>query len=142
MKQVVVGMYPSFCWCMLYLLTTFALVLVSSEENDGKEQLLKYVRPSDDGAAFFVEPFHSQEEFESRWKYSEAKKDGVDEAIAKYDGQWSVTEPKDNPMIGDNDLVLSSEAKHAAVSAPLQTPYKFDENPLVVQYEVRSKATF
>lgn len=128
-------MNPSIC---LYLLCT-TLMLVSSKgaDDDDEEQLLKYVRPSGDGGAFFVESFHSQEEFESRWKYSEAKKDGVDEAIAKYDGKWSVMEPKDNPMIGDNGLVLSSEAKHAAVSAPLQDPFKFEDNPLVVQYEVR-----
>lgn len=117
----------------LVLLTTFILVSCNEEE----EQVLKYTRPSDDGAAFFAEPFHSTEEFETRWKYSEAKKDGVDEAIAKYDGKWSITEPKDNPMVGDNGLVLSSEAKHAAVSAPLQTPFKFEDHPLVVQYEVR-----
>ena len=112
-------MYSSI-WMVLF--TT--LLLISSatfvQGNDEEDQLLKYVRPSDDGAAFFVEPFHSLEEFEARWKYSEAKKDGVDEAIAKYDGKWSVAEPKDNPLIGDNGLVLSSEAKHAAVSAPLQ----------------------
>jgi len=120
-------------WIVLF--TTLLLTFVQG--NDEEDQLLKYVRPSDDGAAFFVEPFHSLEEFEARWKYSEAKKDGVDEAIAKYDGKWSVAEPKDNPLIGDSGLVLSSEAKHAAVSAPLQTPFKFDDNPLVVQYEVR-----
>ena len=119
---------------MLILLTTF--VLVSCNEED-QEQVLKYSKPSDDGAAYFVEPFHSTEEFESRWKHSEAKKDGVDEAIAKYDGKWTVAEPKDNPMVGDNGLLLSSEAKHAAVSAPLATPFKFEDSPLVVQYEVR-----
>jgi calnexin len=121
-------------WKMfLVLLTTFILVSC----NEDEEQVLKYTRPSDDGAAFFAESFHSTEEFEARWKYSEAKKDGVDEAIAKYDGKWSIAEPKDNPIVGDNGLVLSSEAKHAAVSASLQTPFKFEDNPLVVQYEVR-----
>jgi len=109
---------------------------VSSEEEEQVE-VLKYSKPSDDGAAFFAESFHSTEEFEARWKTSDAKKDGVDDAIAKYDGKWSIQEPKDNPMVGDNGLVLTSEAKHAAVSAPLQTPFKFEDNPLVVQYEVR-----
>lgn len=37
---------------------------------------------------------------------SKAKKEGVDEDIAKYDGKWSVEEPTDNPLRGDVGLVL------------------------------------
>lgn len=115
----------------------FMSLAVFVSNAGAEEDVLKYVKPSDDGAAFFAEPFHSNDEFESRWKLSEAKKDGVDDSIAKYDGKWTVTEPKDNPIPGDNGLVLSSEAKHAAVSASLKNPFKFEDSPLVVQYEVR-----
>ena len=37
---------------------------------------------------------------------STAKKDDTDETISKYDGKWSIEEPKDNPLIGDLGLVL------------------------------------
>jgi len=121
----------------IFLSLVTCCVLICAKDDSEEEQIIKYIRPSDEGLAHFAEPFHSTEEFETRWKYSEAKKDGVDESIAKYDGKWSVSEPKDNPMIGDNGLIFTSEAKHGAISAPLQNSFKFEDKPLVVQYEVR-----
>lgn len=41
-----------------------------------------------------------------RWLVSEAKKDGVDEELAKYDGEWAIEEPEEQPLIGDMGLVL------------------------------------
>ncbi|XP_047126386.1 calnexin isoform X1 [Hydra vulgaris] len=111
------------------------------EENVLEKQVLHYVKPSVDGAAHFSEAFHDESEFNSRWKKSEAKKDGVDEAISKYNGVWAIKEPKENPMLGDNSLVLVSEAKHAAISTMLDKPFKFENKPLIVQYEVRFQNT-
>merc|ERR1711915_192372 len=37
---------------------------------------------------------------------------------------------------GDTGLVLKSKAKHSAVAAKLKKPYKFDERPFIVQYEI------
>ena len=41
-----------------------------------------------------------------RWKVSESVKDGVEEDLAKYDGQWVVDEAQDNPIVNDNYLVM------------------------------------
>jgi calnexin len=37
---------------------------------------------------------------------------------------------------GDSGLVLKSKAKHAAVAAKFRKPFKFDNQPLIVQYEI------
>ena len=39
-------------------------------------------------------------------------------------------------MKNDLGLVLTTEAKHAAISALLDRPFEFKEKPLIVQYEV------
>lgn len=44
--------------------------------------------------------------FFCRWMHSQAKKDSVEEDIAKYDGKWSLEEPKDSSIEGDLGLVL------------------------------------
>lgn len=122
---------------MIWISLLLSSLVVFAKEEEGVEQIIKYTRPSEDGLAYFAEPFHSTDEFETRWKRSSAKKDGVEESIAKYDGKWSIGEPKDNAIVGDNGLLFMSEAKHGAISAPLQNTFKFEDRPLVVQYEVR-----
>jgi len=120
---------------MKILLFLFALYVQSIYcDNDEKPS---YQKPSVGDTAYLSEAFHNQEEFKSRWIMSEAKKDGVEDSIAKYDGVWKIAEPKENPLKGDHGLVLSSQAKHAAVSASLDKPFKFEDKPLIVQYEVR-----
>ena len=47
---------------------------------------LHYVSPTPQGDVYFAEHFDNPEEFEGRWVRSQAKKDGADEEIAKYDG--------------------------------------------------------
>lgn len=90
------------------------------------------------GFAYLVETFDDVEKFKKTWVLSEAKKkDLTDVDIAKYDGIWSVEEPKKHAQSGDLGLVLKSKARHAAVSTLLSEPFRFDkEKPLVVQYEV------
>lgn len=41
-----------------------------------------------------------------RWTMSQAKKDNVEEDIAKYDGKWSLEEPQQTSLEGDLGLVL------------------------------------
>ncbi|XP_065836879.1 calnexin-like [Oscarella lobularis] len=93
--------------------------------------------PVPSGATSFFEPFASKESFESRWVLSEAKKDGADEAIAKYDGEWVVEEAKESGLEGDLGLVLKSKAKHHGIAAALETPFDFTSSPFVAQYEVK-----
>lgn len=120
------------------LLIVFTIVFGAQYINcDGEAEELNYIRPDVADTAYLAEPFHNLEEFKSKWILSAAKKDDVEDSIAKYDGIWEISEPKENPLIGDNGLVLSSQAKHAAVSASLDKPFKFDDKPLFVQYEVR-----
>lgn len=97
----------------------------------------KYQKPVPKAPVFFHEPFHTRDDFIKRWVVSEAKKDGADESVAKYDGKWDVGEPKSNPLDGDLGLILKSKAKHHAVASQLDKPFEFKGKPLVVQYEVR-----
>ncbi|XP_012287295.1 calnexin isoform X2 [Orussus abietinus] len=85
---------------------------------------------------YLLENFNDLERFKQKWIISETKKNNIDEEIAKYDGKWMVEEPKRNMEEGDLGLVLKSKARHAAISAPLSRPFRFEDKPLVVQYEV------
>lgn len=98
----------------------------------------QYVTPSvpPGNGVYFTEHFDNVDEFKKKWIKSEAKKDGIDEEIAKYDGVWEVEPPEREALRGDQGLVLKSKAKHAAISARLVKPFVFSDKPFVVQYEV------
>ncbi|KAL3266437.1 hypothetical protein HHI36_010610 [Cryptolaemus montrouzieri] len=85
---------------------------------------------------YFSEHFDDPAEVEKRWVRSEAKKEGISEDIAKYDGEWKIESPLRDGLIGDKGLVLKTQAKHAAISSPLKRPFVFQDKPLIVQYEV------
>ena len=69
-----------------------------------------------------------------RWIKSKAKKDGVDESLAKYDGEWAIEPSAESSLDGDTGLVLKSRAKHHAISSKLQKIFHFsNKKPLVVQ---------
>lgn len=85
---------------------------------------------------YLSEHFDNPTDFEKNWVKSEAKKEGIEDDIAKYDGQWGVESPVKDGLKGDLGLVLKSKAKHAAISAPLKKPFVFKDKPLIVQYEV------
>ncbi|XP_042341091.1 calmegin [Plectropomus leopardus] len=70
------------------------------------------------------------------WQLSQTVKGDADDDIAKYDGKWAVEQLKENKVPGDKGLVLKSRAKHHAISAMLNKPFVFQDEPLVVQYEV------
>ncbi|XP_062333178.1 calnexin [Osmerus eperlanus] len=93
-----------------------------------------YKAPEPMGEHFFAESF-DRGNLDS-WVVSKAKKEDIDEEIAKYDGKWSVEEMKDGKLPGDMGLVLKSRAKHHAISAQLLRPFMFDTKPLILQYEV------
>ncbi|KAF5890662.1 calnexin, partial [Clarias magur] len=93
-----------------------------------------YKAPEPKGEHFFAESFDKGTL--DGWVLSQAKKEGIDEEIAKYDGKWEVEEMKDTKLPGDKGLVLKSRAKHHAISASLLRPFTFDTKPLIVQYEV------
>jgi len=111
--------------------------IVEDESEDADEpprEQVFYQRPVPVGKAHFNEPFDTRAEFLTRWVQSKAKKD---DAVAKYDGKWSVEEPVNNPLINDNGLVLKSKAKHHAISSKLHESFVFSDKPFIAQYEVR-----
>ncbi|XP_069052253.1 calnexin isoform X2 [Lepisosteus oculatus] len=144
------------CMLLLALGWTSTLVQADSEDTDidveddldvaGEEEeepkqasppsapKVTYEAPVATGDFYFAESFDRGTL--DGWILSKAKKEGIDEEIAKYDGQWEVEEMVDSKLPGDKGLVLKSRAKHHAISAKLLKPFVFDTKPLIVQYEV------
>ncbi|CAF0935013.1 unnamed protein product [Rotaria sordida] len=85
---------------------------------------------------YFEEQFQDKSKW-SRWVKSQAKKDGVDEVLAKYDGEWALEIPQSSAYYDDYALILKSKARHHAISSNLLKPFDFSTSPLVVQYEVK-----
>ncbi|CAG0916679.1 unnamed protein product [Notodromas monacha] len=112
----------------------------SSDPKVVKEEILHevlYVSPKPSGPVYFSEHFDSEADFAKNWIKSSAKKDGVDDDIAKYDGLWGLESLERDPLDGDMGLVLKSKAKHAAISSKLNRPFSFAAGkPFVIQYEV------
>lgn len=95
-----------------------------------------YSSPDSQPGHYFAEHFDDANTLGSKWTKSQAKKDGTDDKIAKYDGEWQIEAASKDPLLGDSGLVLKSKAKHAAVAARLKKPFKFDDKVLIVQYEL------
>lgn len=113
-----------------------AIVLVQLFKNSYADKE-KYVKPNFKGDYYFLDTFETNN-IGDKWVKSNAKKDGVEDAIAKYDGEWSIEASSDAVLDGDLGLVLKSKAKHHAISAKLEKPFKFtDKKTLVIQYEVK-----
>ncbi|OWR44859.1 putative Calnexin [Danaus plexippus plexippus] len=91
---------------------------------------------ADPKKVYLAENFDDVALFKKKWIKSEAKKQGVDEDIAKYDGKWEIQIPTRKIFNSDSGLVLTTEAKHAAISTLLDRPFEFKDKPLIVQYEV------
>ncbi|XP_071550099.1 calnexin-like isoform X2 [Panulirus ornatus] len=105
------------------------------QEDEEVEEVI-YATPKMIEGVYLMETFDDVSAFESSWIKSQARKDGVDEDIAKYDGVWAVESAERMALTGDRGLVLKSKAKHAAISVPLKKPFIFNTKPFVVQYEV------
>lgn len=97
---------------------------------------IPYLTPASHPDHYFEEHFDDASVLGSKWIRSQAKKDGGDASISKYDGQWSVEGLSKEALTGDLGLVLKSKAKHAAVAAKLKKPFKFENQMLIVQYEI------
>ncbi|XP_050362590.1 calnexin-like isoform X1 [Nymphalis io] len=123
------------------LVLTVASVNADSEDSDEEVTIEtvedNYQSPKIDSKSIYLsEHFDDVTAFKKKWIQSEAKKQGVDENIAKYDGKWEVQSPSRRILKNDLGLVLMTEAKHAAISALLDRPFEFKDKPLIVQYEV------
>ena len=60
---------------------------------------------------YFEEQFQDQSKW-SRWIRSQAKKDGVDEVLAKYDGRWDIEIPQSSVYNDDYGLILKVNNYH------------------------------
>lgn len=73
--------------CLLYS-------IISANENDNVDQNVAskvvYKTPEISGFAYLVETFDDEEKFKKSWVISEAKKNSIDEDIAKYDGYFFI----------------------------------------------------
>ena len=96
---------------------------------------VSYITPEDNVDFYFMDTMDSDSTLGTKWTRSQAKKDGTEETIAKYDGVWSVEALDKDALNGDTGLVMKSKAKHSAVAAKLKKPFAFNTQ-LVVQYEV------
>ncbi|XP_077973418.1 calnexin-like isoform X2 [Styela clava] len=112
-----------------------AEVVVEEAVEEPESTITKYEKPVPKGHVNFAEPFDKADSING-WKISEAKKDGVDEEISKYNGRWEVVQPITPLLDGDLGLVLKDKARHHAISVDLSKPYEFDGEPFVMQYEV------
>jgi calnexin len=109
----------------------------SSSETKPLAEKPKYVRPVVKDF-YFLDPFDDLKSIGKKWIKSIAKKEGVDEDLAKYDGEWDIEEAFDSVIEGDLGLGLKSKARHHAISARLVKPFVFThKKPLIVQYEVK-----
>lgn len=114
-----------------------SIAAADKETSKSEVEDLTYQKPEVQGFAYIAETFDSQKEFDEQWILSQAKKDGVDAAISKYDGKWRVDVPKDSALKGDGALILEEKAKHHAVSTILPTKFEFTDQPFILQYEVK-----
>lgn len=91
-----------------------------------------YVKPIPKGNIYFVETFEVASDI-NQWTQSIAQKDDG----AKYEGEWAVEEPANNPLKNDLYLGLKSKAKHHAISMGLQKKFEFLDKPFIIHYEVK-----
>ncbi|EFP09315.1 CRE-CNX-1 protein [Caenorhabditis remanei] len=71
------------------------------------------------------------------WIKSLARKDDVDSDIAKYNGEWIIGAPTKVSIEGDLGLIVKTKARHHAIAAKLNTPFVFDSENFVAQYDVK-----
>lgn len=88
-------------------------------------------------SVYFVDFFNDPKTIGKTWQISTAKKEGLEEALAKYDGQWAINLPSKVVMENDYGLVACSKARHHAIAVAVPKPIDFSTDELVIQYEVK-----
>ena len=91
-------------------------ITVEDDVDDGSDGVtvekvaidVKYFSPDDNVDFYFMDHFDSASTLGAKWTRSQAKKDGADDSIAKYDGQWEVEPLGKDPLDGDMGLVLKN----------------------------------
>lgn len=81
-------------YMVLVYLGTCCNILNADENHDNVSDTIQkppYKSPEPSGFAYLAEHFDNEERFKNIWVLSEAKKDDIDEDIAKYDGKNTTT---------------------------------------------------
>ena len=94
----------------LLLISTLSFVFAAIEGDEPKKKSNVTFVSSSSTKIFFQDQFQNQSQW-SQWIRSEAKRDGVDEHIAKYDGQWAFEVPSASVFSDDFALVLKVKMK-------------------------------
>nr|CAX75038.1 calnexin [Schistosoma japonicum] len=130
-----------FVWRCLVVCLSFGLWICTANNPELEPEVGKkkpsFVTPDVPNRAYLALFFNAPSDITQKLIVSEARKDGIDNSIAKYDGVWSVEVPYTSAIGDDYALVLKSKAKHHAVSTRLSRPIKFDTDELVIQYDVK-----
>lgn len=97
-----------------------------------------YTAPSAPASAYFAD-FFPEDKLSPKWIQSEAKKEGIDESIAKYDGKWTTQLAMDHQVLQNlYCLIADSKARHHAISAKFDRFFNFkSKKPFIVQYDVK-----
>jgi len=77
---------------VLIYLSIYCNVLNADENHDNISDAIQkpsYKSPKPSGFAHLAEDFDNEEKFRNSWILSEAKKDDIEEDIAKYDGLYN-----------------------------------------------------
>lgn len=121
----------------LFIFSVTAEEATVSTQAQTDEESFRYKSPVPAGNAYLAEHFDIPDAFKDQWVQSEAKKDGADSDIAKYDGEFAIETPdEENRLKGDYGMALRTKARHHAISSALNRPFVFENRPLIVQYEV------
>lgn len=123
-------------WCFLAVGALLWSLSCSHGASDNENYPVLPTKIMPDFTPHFREMFNDAQEFKENWIKSEAKKDGVDSDISRYDGDWELDYPKKLPIDGDTSLTFKQKAKHRAISTKLNHPFRFTNKPLFLQYEV------
>lgn len=76
------------CIVLIYLSACCNILNANENDNNVSDEIQKppYKSPKPEGYAYLAEDFDNEEKFKNTWILSEAKKNDIDDDIAKYDG--------------------------------------------------------
>jgi calnexin len=130
------------------ILTTFITGLNATDiDDDEPEEIVapvnEYIPPSfitptlREDEVNFLDWFPDHHGIGRKWQKSKAKKDGAEENLSMYNGEWFIGPPTNVIIENDYGLVVKTKARHHAIAATLPKPFDFSGKPLIVQYEVK-----
>ncbi|CAB3401507.1 unnamed protein product [Caenorhabditis bovis] len=133
-------------WVFLLVVVSLAVcqeVVEDDDESPPKKEPfipIEFVAPQfnkESPKPYFFDYFPKGAKIGNKWVKSIAKKDGADAEIAKYNGEWDIGAPTKVVIEGDHGLIVKTKARHHAITAKLNRPFKFGNENLIVQYDVK-----